>query len=718
MASLINIDAPGAYPTTPSNEEPTLQTQHNNLQNQGIHTDEASVDHGANPLTFSHEHSAQRAQFNQATPRSLGNDAKSRDYPSGDSGVSVDDSPSSRERGEGKPGFMTGTYSRVGTQAGESTQNGNYTYGDIPSQSPHGEDAMPANMAENLAAKTPQKTSAETTAVNPINKTSGNSRGDGHNTIRSGLRSSSKIAHNEPYWGDIPFGAGVYNGVTGHGSNESTTHQRSLHDQYGTAKNSGVYNGVTGHGSKRPTSPGSSRNDEGTSTDNVSHQQRAFPLVNNGSKATATTKPNDADEHKRDSRFKEGLSDAGAATAGGYVNKDTDGRAKTTDEKLTGEKPTQLGQRKQDATSQPHGHNIKETGNKNEGKERSLPYRPFGAAPVQDDTQEKTLDRQPLDTENDSRYQKKGDSNLGKYGTAATGVAGAGAAALGVNKYADRDTNKEHSPRLENKVSEDTTRDPVHTDVQSLDTETDNNKLTQKEDSSLGKYGAATAAAAVGAGAGAYGMNKHTSRNSTKEQSSAPETAMSSHKPTRNNTQPQPHSNMLPGDGDGDGASPAGIASTSVPVHQREDGCRPGASPARRGNVPSDGTATGIDETRRSSSSSSDSSHGGKYNVLASGTPSGINLEQARAEKKRRRHEQQQQRQQQQQQQQQQQPPTSSHNTAFLNNPPSLPPPPPPSSHIQGAGNNRDAAFTPDHKVTHKCTKCGEENDISQYMMI
>ncbi|KAH8159560.1 hypothetical protein CIB48_g8688 [Xylaria polymorpha] len=645
MESLTNIDAPGAYPATPSNEEPTFQTQHNTLQNQGdprglssteqnthlnshslagpgIYVDEPSLAGSPNAPTLPHENPTQQAQFNQATPRGLGN---------GDSAGWVNNSTYSRERGNDKPGFMTSTHSRIKTQPSALTQSGNYIYGDIASQSPYGEDARPTNTATNLAAKTP---------VNSIKKTLGNSYEADHDKIQSGLRDASKTASNEPYWGDIPFGTGVYNGVTGHGSNESTAHQRSLYDQYDAATNSGIYNGVTGHGSKRSTSAESTRYDESTTADNLYHQQRAFPLANNSS-TVAITKPNNVDKHMRDSHFKEALASAGAtAVLGGY----NDQGAKAMDEKFGGEDSTKLGQGKPDALSQTHRHKGEEGVNEYKGEKQTLPYRPFVSIPDQTHTQQKTPDKQPLDTESDSKHQKKEDSSLSKYVTAA---AAGGDAAYGVNKYANRDSSKEHSSVPETEAS----RGAIH-------------QLTQ-------------------------GDTQQVSQNS----------------------RTQPHYNMLDG-------TPSGTASTSV--HQPENGSHSGASQSERYCIPSDGNAA-TGEIQSIGCSSSDSSHGGKYNVLASGTPSGINPEQARAEKQHRR------------EQQQQQSPSP----ALLNHPPSSPPSHMaagtalgPSAQYQAANGlpeqlpragdeiSSGEAFTSGRKVMHRCANCGEENDISQHMMI
>ncbi|KAI0861912.1 hypothetical protein F4860DRAFT_474195 [Xylaria cubensis] len=683
MASYTNVDAPGAYPATPL-EEPTSQTQHSNLQRQG--------------------------DLNQTTPRSLEHDLNS-----------------SRERESDKPGFMTGAYSRVGTQPSAPTQNANYTYNDIASQSPYGEDTRLPNQATDIAAKAPASTPAENTAINSINKTSIHNHGGEHNKIQSGLRGSAHTGHEEPYWGDIPFGTGVYNGVTGHGSNETAT-EGSLHDQHNTSTNTGIYNGVTGHGSNQSTRPVSSQYDEGITTTDSADQQRAFPLGHNGSTTTATTKPNDMSEHKRDSRFKEGFVSAGAAAAGGYaaheyLNKDNDRNAMATDDKLRGERSNQLGQNTPDVFSQPRSQGREDALNRHEGREQSLPHRPFVAAPFTN-TQEKTLDRQPLDTESVNKHQKKDDSDFAK--SAAT-AAFAGAGAYGVDKHAHRDSTKEYPSRSENMVSQSTAREPVRSDALPIHTENET-RHQKKEDSSFEKYGAAAAAAGVGA----YGANKYANRDSAKETSPVTENNMSrstAREPTRNNEQvigdnrrAQPEYNAL-----SDG-TPSGIALNSA--HQPENVTHSTAPQSERHNVTSDRTSTS--ETRSTGRNSSDSSHGGLYNVLSSGTPSGINVEHMRAEKEHH-HE----------PEHRQQPaankylsnvstpPTSSRTAAAAERNPSaalentsLPAEKAANrapEQLPSAGNaisTGSAAYTAGHKMTHKCTSCGQEDDISHYMRI
>ncbi|KAI0395847.1 hypothetical protein F5Y17DRAFT_456523 [Xylariaceae sp. FL0594] len=76
----------------------------------------------------------------------------------------------------------------------------------------------------------------------------------------------------EPYWGDLTIGTGIYNGVTGHGSNESPqvrdrSASRDRYYQNGSGSNSaltshGVYNGVTGLGSDESTRDRSAGRDQ------------------------------------------------------------------------------------------------------------------------------------------------------------------------------------------------------------------------------------------------------------------------------------------------------------------------------------------------------------------------------------------------------------------------------------------------------------------------
>ncbi|KAI4602321.1 hypothetical protein KJ359_009561 [Pestalotiopsis sp. 9143b] len=119
----------------------------------------------------------------------------------------------------------------------------------------------------------------------------------------------------EPYWGDLPQGTGVYNTVTGHGSGEDTSVQhRTVPKPAGDASSphstvtgnttdrlgygSGVYNTVVGHGS----------NDEHTRAHHTDDGQRAFPLNEHGNTETTSRDPQHKDRH---------LGEAGAAMGAG-----------------------------------------------------------------------------------------------------------------------------------------------------------------------------------------------------------------------------------------------------------------------------------------------------------------------------------------------------------------------------------------------------------------
>ncbi|KAI0158384.1 hypothetical protein BJ166DRAFT_625646 [Pestalotiopsis sp. NC0098] len=121
---------------------------------------------------------------------------------------------------------------------------------------------------------------------------------------------SSTNQTEEPYWGDLPQGAGVYNTVTGHGSGEDTSAQhRTVPKPAGDASphstvtgnttdrlgyGSGVYNTIVGHGS----------NDEHNRAHHTDDGQRAFPLNEHGNE----TSPQHKDRH---------LGEAGAAAGAG-----------------------------------------------------------------------------------------------------------------------------------------------------------------------------------------------------------------------------------------------------------------------------------------------------------------------------------------------------------------------------------------------------------------
>ncbi|KAI0815797.1 hypothetical protein GGR55DRAFT_362639 [Xylaria sp. FL0064] len=705
MASL-NLDAPGAYPETPADEEPKQQQQ----------TQPSS------------------SNLAKETPRSLGNDAHPSGHYFNDSGIYVDNSSLGNEAT--KPGVMTGAYSRVGAQDSAPKQIANYTYGDTSStaqqsraggskglQQFNGGGLRPLHTPNPL--DTPANTPAEsnktlgskvnntTTNTAPHNATTNNNNisntttsAKDHvphsgNKVQAGLHGKSSTEHSEPYWGSIPFGVGVYNGVAGHGSDKSpATHQKdSLNDRDSTGiANGGVYNGVAGHGSdaspvthhkspvedpvdndttishsgihngvigygsKESTSPRTSKYDQYTTTTDTpsssspSHQQRAFPLVNNGETATTGVKSNDADAKKRDSRFEEALAGASVAAAGGYAAHEYSSSKKdraneglaTDDRKLKHKKTpseTAAALAYERATPRDRATEIPATDNKRPKDQRPIEAAAAAAAPAYQYSQkDHTTESRAADV------RKLKDDKSSK------------AAVVGSQSH--KDTEAALAATRSEKNQSLMTEQPINTA---------NEDTKRKEDSNLGYYGAAAAAA----GAGAYGMHKYANRDEAREQSPAAPTSSRdvgaaswndssiTRTPATGTREEQPQYKNL-----SDGTA-SGIQTTNEPAGAQSqyrtlpDGTASGIATSReqrtvtREKQPqyktlSDGTTSGIDinspfnstfssgssqpQGRRevlpdrtrgetSARSSSDSSHGGQYNVLSSGTPSGINLE-------------------------------------------------------------------------------------------
>lgn len=636
MASTIDIDAPGAYPVTPLNEEPTQQTQQpirnklhknprgfndsterdvqrdvqrdahpsgHNFAGSGIYVDEASLAPGANPIQSSHQNPFQQTQFNNnETPRTLGNlgnDTRAADHHLGGSSVHSDESLSARETSTSKPGIMTGAYSRVGTRDESGAPADNYTYNkqsaspqqlnpfnqrsQLPQQSG---DAQLTSKAAN--AFTPVNSPAVTTPQGPSHDTTTNDPMHGSNKAQSGLREDSNAQHSAPYWGDIPFGTGIYNGVTGHGSKEPTTHQRSLHEQYDTSANTGVYNGVTGHGSKESTNSPLSQHLGRDDVTEDSHRQRVFPLIGTAH-ATTTSRSNenaqssgdrseavvgdnlginrdttsaskfdDANRHENNSHFKELLAGAGAATAaGGYAahkHSQNEGKDETSGLPTLREKPEEMLRQNNTTTAraqQPDHFRDAQTvdTNTNTFGDRNLTHRQFAAAPV------------------------------------------------GNQRVAEGQTASENYPAR---------------------TTASSTQNRDKEDkSNLGYYGAAGAAAA---GVGAFGMHEY---NDSRDGNKNYQTSASRVQPELE----QSH-----------GRQQAGTAEREKPQYDTlSNGTPSGISAGTHHQHPQPQHQEQQQQQQESQRLSSDSSNGGQYNVLSSGTPSGINLEHVQAEKQQRR---------------------------------------------------------------------------------
>ncbi|KAI1494415.1 hypothetical protein F5X96DRAFT_590409 [Biscogniauxia mediterranea] len=158
------------------------------------------------------------------------------------------------------------------------------------------------------------------------------------NLVRNG-RDPSSVARKDPYWGDVPFGTGVYNGVSGHGSAE-TPHTGTV----GSAAPAQHYphegqvprEGLQQHQQQKHAG-GDGVAHQATSKPGHVHiagqqqQQRAFPLTDpqgisaGGADQTGTEKLVPGQAHQnRDSRFSEGRLagagvGAGVAAGAGYV---------------------------------------------------------------------------------------------------------------------------------------------------------------------------------------------------------------------------------------------------------------------------------------------------------------------------------------------------------------------------------------------------------------
>ncbi|KAI0410519.1 hypothetical protein F5X98DRAFT_381699 [Xylaria grammica] len=586
MASLINVDAPGAYPTTPSNEEPLQQTQHSGhgFTDSRVPMGESSLAHGADSIS-SRQTPVQSTQRNNGTPRSLGNgDTHFSGHHFKGSGIYVDNSSFSREgESEGnheKPGLMTGAYSRVGSRDSSFARTTNYTYGDTSTTQPSRDkdlppydDAKSLNTPTNLFTPTNTPAEIQNPNSNFTNGTATNANeyaDQDRNKVQGGLRGKSHTGHSEPYWGSIPFGVGVYNGVAGHGSNESTTHQKSFNDlDNTTAISSGVYNGVTSHGSESTARQSSVDNAYGdaygsSTTNDASSQQRAFPLAKNAD----TIETHNADTRNKDSHFKEALTGAGATAAGGYtankyLNRDSEKEEQIADKMFKDEKPQNAVQTK------PHT-----VGGSRSHKGRKV-------APVASLAEDQSLEQQAtLGSEGENKGKE--DSNL-KYCGAATAAAGAGT--YGMYKYASRDGATQQVPENEKAppaASRDTIRDsaqnvPATADIYGL------RKTADREERSSGSEGVSAQNEPVGVGI--HGLRKHPKSSNANEQADR---------------------------------MPSGTTESQL---ERDSRSIPSYNDRYNDDV-----ASGNSHAKRSSS---DSSHGGQYNVLSSGTPSGINLEQA-----------------------------------------------------------------------------------------
>ncbi|KAI1470924.1 uncharacterized protein F4812DRAFT_419477 [Daldinia caldariorum] len=213
-----------------------------------------------------------RDRVNEGTLQSNNVTVRDSDVVPGTSSPSTTRSPN-YQGNDSKPGFMTGA---VDSHNANSASNPypKTTTEDISSQNQTSSRGIGAvGPATGIAtASTTDNTQPEQSPEN-------------RNTIRNGLRQTSNVEHQDPYWGDAPRGTGIYNTVTGHGSPETATE--------GSIQNHGP---------------------------SLSHgQQRAFPLVlsSNAARDEAT--------NPSGSRFKEGLDESTTGVAAGLTTSELAG---------------------------------------------------------------------------------------------------------------------------------------------------------------------------------------------------------------------------------------------------------------------------------------------------------------------------------------------------------------------------------------------------------
>ncbi|KAI0111707.1 hypothetical protein F4814DRAFT_423352 [Daldinia grandis] len=456
---------------------------------------------------------------------------------------------------DGKPGVMTGAYGHNNVDSG-SNYSPKSTAEDISSQN--------QTSARGIGAAGPATGIATATGSGNIES---EKIPEDRNTVRNGLRQTSDVEHDDPYWGDVPHGTGVYNTVTGHGSPETAT-EGSLHSH-----------GPLGH-----------------------EQQRAFPL------ATSNDAPRDETSHRNGSRFKESLDESTTGAAAGLATHELAERRRD--------------HQHEDDLKEPTSHKHHEADTKKESKIGGLFHRDHKG---EKETKSEKLE-EPVPSK-DNRPLRERDAGVAL--AAATGAYGAKSHADKHDKkarepehnVADGKANalyQHHNEKIDSNDpfiaagyrkpgSQGSTRITNNAYPPSEDVTTRGHPFTsqttekpnERHDSKLG-YG--VAAAGVGAGAG-YAAHEHAHRDGDKnkvysnQQAFHDSTTASKANPQSSDTGytiGKPQLAVLSGTGE-----------TTAP-HEKTQGLPQTSSSANR--------------------SLDDPSHHGEYNVLHDGTPSGVNI--------------------------------------------------------------------------------------------
>ncbi|KAI1137813.1 hypothetical protein F5Y05DRAFT_62802 [Hypoxylon sp. FL0543] len=277
------VPLPGAFPAdemTPTSEDPSLTSSGSYNQHNKLHKRE-------DPRGWSNEEKAARGHQYTDSGIGLGDPRipETQDYGRVNEGAFNSTQDASQNQGstpstaatttaraadyhedQRKPGVMTGAYSRIDDSNNSQTHSKPITRDTVTKE----------HTTAGLGAIEP----ATSTATAARSSTSEEKlRDEDRNIVRNGLRQTSNVEHKDPYWGDVSYGTGIYNGVTGHGSSETPA-----------------------KGSVHPHDP------------TLSHEhQRAFPL----SSSSNTTQ--DENSHRNSSRFKEGLAESGAGAGAGVA---------------------------------------------------------------------------------------------------------------------------------------------------------------------------------------------------------------------------------------------------------------------------------------------------------------------------------------------------------------------------------------------------------------
>ncbi|KAI1800542.1 hypothetical protein F4811DRAFT_27196 [Daldinia bambusicola] len=496
-----------------------------------------------------------RDRVNEGTFQSNNATLRDSDVALGTSSPNTTRSPN-YQGNDSKPGFMTGAF----TSDNANSTNNSYSKTTT-------EDIPPQNQTSSRGIGAVGPATGIATASTTDNTKPEQSPGD-RNTIRNGLRQTSNVEHQDPYWGDAPRGTGIYNTVTGHGSPETAT-----------------------EGSIQKHDP------------SLSHgQQRAFPLVppNNTSRDEAT--------NPSGSRFKEGLDESTTGAAAGL-----------TASELTG---TRRDHHHKDDVREPVSHKPHEADAKKESRIGGLFHR--------DHKDEKDIKseskREPVPSK-DSRPLTERDAGVAL--AAATGAYGAKDHAHKHDKKAgdlehgvpDDKANALYQHPNEKIDSDDPFVAAGYAGPGSKDNRRITNSYTPSEDVSTrdhpftsqvtenpnerndSKLGYGLAAAGVGAGAG-YAAHEHAHRDSEKNK-------MHPHQQTfHDSTTEFSHPTTHP-------SEEAYVIGEPQLAVLPERGVI-GAPSEREQSLPHTSSS--------SNRSLDDRSRHGEYNVLSDGTPSGINI--------------------------------------------------------------------------------------------